>query len=174
MTALDLHCSAQASSSCSAQAPRCGGFSRCGARAAGAWAPVVAARRLSRPRACGSQTRGGAHVPCVGRQVPILCSARTSSPSALSRAHCRPFCCCSRLGACGGLLCRLCAITQTHARKLECWPQALAVMENTSGNILICVFGYTHTHAHLSVEVEHAIFTSRRKFQTAFQNFTQK
>ena len=37
---------------CGAQASHCGGFSRCGARALGARASVVAARRLS---SCGSR-----------------------------------------------------------------------------------------------------------------------
>ena len=37
---------------CGAWASHCGGFSCCGARALGAWASVVAARRLS---SCGSR-----------------------------------------------------------------------------------------------------------------------
>ena len=37
---------------CGARASHCGGFSCCGAQALGAWASVVAARRLS---SCGSR-----------------------------------------------------------------------------------------------------------------------
>ena len=47
---LNLHCCAQAFSSCGARASHCGGFSCYGARALGVWASVVVARGLS---SCG-------------------------------------------------------------------------------------------------------------------------
>ena len=160
LAALGLHRSAQDSSSRSVQAPHRGGFSRHGAPAPGAQAAAVPTHRLSLPRACGSWTRDGSHVPCIGRQVPIHGSARRPGANSLPRAPLQILLLLLTPGRVGGpALAALCSHS-VPSRKLECWPQTLAVMENTSGNILVRMFGYTHIH--VSAEVEHAMFASRR------------
>ena len=81
---------------CGAWASHCGGFSCCGARALGAWAPAVVAHGLSscglralerRLSSCGarlvapwhvefSRTRARTRVSCLGRRILNHCATR--------------------------------------------------------------------------------------------------
>lgn len=148
----------------------------CRAQAPGVRASVAAAHRLVGPTAWvqqlwrtglvvlrhieSSRIRDWNPVPCIGRQVPIHGSARRPGANSLPRAPLQILLLLLTPGRVGGpALAALCSHS-VPSRKLECWPQTLAVMENTSGNILVRMFGYTHIH--VSAEVEHAMFASRR------------